>query len=59
MDYKTKREVDAVLDLFGSLAKPVCTECANKKYAFGVRICGLAKPEPKDGEKCDFWRKKQ
>lgn len=46
-----------MLKVIGSLNPPGCYSCHNKTLAFGVRVCGIGKPEPKPGCECPFWKK--
>ncbi len=51
--------MDSVKELFGTLTRKEsqCATCQNQTRAFGVKVCRLDKPEPKDGKTCAFFRK--
>ena len=53
MNHKNSSAAAEMLRIFGSVTKPAadCESCAKKKYAFGVRVCGIGLPEPK-GNQC-------
>ena len=50
---------DQLSKLFGftDLPKNGCDTCKQQKKAFGVAVCGIGKPAPKDSS-CAYWKMK-